>query len=93
MAGDRPPDLAAARAFAAIIHSQYPDKLLAYSCAPAFGWRAEPDDAPTARFQRELAAMGYRFQSLTRPAVPALDEAEPELESLAGAAETQFALS
>jgi isocitrate lyase len=87
------PDLAAARAFAAIIHSQYPDKLLAYSCAPAFGWRGEPGDLPTARFQRELAAMGYRFQSLARPAVPALDETEPELESLAGAAATQFALS
>ena len=80
------PDLAAARAFAAIIHSQYPDKLLAYSCASSFSWRPEPDDASTARFQRELAALGYRLQPVTRPEAPVLDEAETGLESLAGAA-------
>ncbi len=86
-------DLAAARAFAAIIHSQYPDKLLAYSCAPAFGWGTEPDDASTARCQQELAALGYRFQSVSRAEASVLDEAQSELESLTGAAETQFALS
>jgi isocitrate lyase len=59
------PDLAVARAFARIIHSQYPDKLLAYNCAPSVHWRAHPDDASVARFQQELAAMGYRFQSVT----------------------------
>jgi len=60
------PSLAEARAFARVIHSQYPEKLLAYSCAPSFDWRAELDDASIARFQRELAALGYRFQ-LTAP--------------------------
>ena len=61
------PDLAAARAFACVIHSQYPGKLLAYSCSPPFNWRAHPDDASAARFRKELAAMGYRFQ-VTTPA-------------------------
>jgi isocitrate lyase len=61
------PDLAAARAFACVIHSQYPDKLLAYSCSPSFNWRAHLDHASAARFAKELAAMGYRFQ-VTSPA-------------------------
>ena len=65
------PDLAAARAFAAVIHSQYPGKLLAYSCSPAFGWQTTPDDAPAARFGKELAAMGYRFQVTSPLAEPA----------------------
>lgn len=57
------PDLAVARAFADIIRSQFPDKLLAYSCPrPRTGW-AHPADASTAKFQRELAAMGYHFHS------------------------------
>jgi isocitrate lyase len=66
------PNLAEARAFARIIHSQYPDKLLAYSCSPSHRWRAEPDDASVARFQRELAALGYRFQLTAVEALPAL---------------------
>ena len=56
------PDLAAARAFACVIHSQYPGKLLAYSCSPSFDRRAHLDDASIARLREELAAMGYRFQ-------------------------------
>ena len=56
------PDLAAARAFACVIHSQYPGKLLAYSCSPSFNWRAHLDDASAAKLRKELAAMGYRFQ-------------------------------
>ena len=57
------PDLAVARAFADIIRSQFPDKLLAYSCPPPrTGW-AHPADASTAKFQRELAAMGYHLHS------------------------------
>ena len=56
------PDLAAARAFACVIHSQYPGKLLAYSCSPSFDRRAHLDEASIARFRAELAAMGYRFQ-------------------------------
>jgi isocitrate lyase len=55
------PNLAEARAFADIIYSQYPGKLLAYSCSPAFDW-AHLDDASIAEFQEALAAMGYRFQ-------------------------------
>jgi isocitrate lyase len=57
------PDLAVARAFADIIRSQFPDKLLAYSChRPLTGW-AHPADASAAKFHRELAAMGYHFHS------------------------------
>ena len=61
------PSLAEARAFADIIYSQYPDQLLAYSCSPSFNWRAHLDDAWIAKFQKELAAMGYRFQFITSP--------------------------
>ena len=64
------PDLAAARAFACVIHSQYPGKLLAYSCSPSFNWRAHLDDASAARFRKELAAMGYRFQVTSLGRVP-----------------------
>jgi isocitrate lyase len=66
------PSLAEARAFATIIYSQYPDQLLAYSCSPSFNWRAQLGDAQTAKFQRELAAMGYRFQVITEPSSPGL---------------------
>ncbi len=59
------PDLAAARAFACVIHSQYPGKLLAYSCQPAVNGHAHLEDTPA--FRKELAAMGYRFQ-VTPPA-------------------------
>jgi len=68
------PDLAAARAFACVIHSQYPDKLLAYSCSPSFDWREHLDDTTAAGFREELAAMGYRFQVTTPATVHALDE-------------------
>ena len=61
------PSLAEARAFADIIYSQYPDQLLAYSCSPSFNWRAHLDDARIAKFHKELAAMGYRFQFITSP--------------------------
>jgi isocitrate lyase len=52
-----------ARAFACIIHSQYPDKLLAYSCPPPSTGLTHQDGASIAKFQMELAAMGYQFQS------------------------------
>jgi isocitrate lyase len=61
------PDLPAARAFADIIRSQYPDKLLAYSCPPPSTW-ADPADGSTAKLQQELAEVGYHFQSITTPA-------------------------
>jgi isocitrate lyase len=59
------PDLEDARRFAEAIHDGYPGKLLAYNCSPSFNWRAKLDDATIARFQRELGAMGYKFQFIT----------------------------
>jgi len=59
------PDLAEARAFAEAIHARFPGKLLAYNCSPSFNWKKHLDDATIAKFQRELSAMGYRFQFVT----------------------------
>ena len=59
------PDLAYARAFAEAIHKQFPGKLLAYNCSPSFNWKKNLDDATIAKFQRELGAMGYKFQFIT----------------------------
>ena len=59
------PDLAEAEAFAAAIHERHPGKLLAYNCSPSFNWRKHLSDDQIERFQRELAAMGYRFQFIT----------------------------
>jgi isocitrate lyase len=73
------PDLALARRFAEAIHAEYPDTLLAYNCSPSFNWRAALDDADIARFQRELAAMGYRFQFITLAGFHALNASMFEL--------------
>jgi isocitrate/methylisocitrate lyase len=59
------PDLAEAEAFAAAIHARYPDALLAYNCSPSFNWRGHLSESAIAGFQRDLAAMGYRFQFIT----------------------------
>jgi isocitrate lyase len=59
------PDLAFAKAFADAIHAKFPDKMLAYNCSPSFNWKKNLDDATIARFQRELGAMGYKFQFIT----------------------------
>jgi len=59
------PDLAYAKSFAEAIHKQFPGKLLAYNCSPSFNWKRNLDDATIARFQRELGAMGYKFQFIT----------------------------
>ncbi len=59
------PDLAEARRFAAAIHAHYPGKLLAYNCSPSFNWQRNLDAGQIARFQRELSAMGYKFQFIT----------------------------
>jgi isocitrate lyase len=59
------PDLAVAREFAEAIKAVYPDQLLAYNCSPSFNWRAHLDEATIAKFQRELGAMGYKFQFIT----------------------------
>jgi isocitrate lyase len=59
------PDLAEAREFAEAVHAVHPDKLLAYNCSPSFNWKTNLDDATIAKFQRELGAMGYKFQFVT----------------------------
>jgi isocitrate/methylisocitrate lyase len=67
------PDLAEAREFAEGVHAQFPDKLLAYNCSPSFNWKRKLDDAQIAKFQRELAALGYRFQFITLAGFHALN--------------------
>jgi len=59
------PDIDEAKEFAEAVHAEYPGKLLAYNCSPSFNWKAKLDDAAIARFQRELGAMGYKFQFVT----------------------------
>jgi len=59
------PNLDDARRFAEAIRAKYPGKLLAYNCSPSFNWKKNLDDATIARFQRELGAMGYKFQFIT----------------------------
>jgi isocitrate lyase len=59
------PDLVFAKKFADAIHKQFPGKLLAYNCSPSFNWKKNLDDATIAKFQRELGAMGYKFQFIT----------------------------
>ena len=59
------PDLDDARTFAEAVHKEHPGKLLAYNCSPSFNWKAKLDEATIAKFQRELGAMGYKFQFVT----------------------------
>ncbi len=59
------PDLGEARQFAEAIHAEFPDQMLAYNCSPSFNWKRHLDDATIATFQKELGAMGYRFQFIT----------------------------
>src|SRR5215470_7233739 len=67
------PDLEEAREFAEAIRAQYPGKMLAYNCSPSFNWKKNLDDATIARFQRELGAMGYKFQFITLAGFHALN--------------------
>src|SRR5436190_3542336 len=67
------PDLAYAKAFAEAIHAKFPGKLLAYNCSPSFNWKKNLDDATIAKFQRELGAMGYKFQFITLAGFHALN--------------------
>ena len=67
------PDLEEAAAFAKAIHEQYPGKMLAYNCSPSFNWKRHLDDATIATFQKELGAMGYRFQFVTLAGFHALN--------------------
>ena len=75
------PDVADAKRFAEAVHRQFPDKLLAYNCSPSFNWKRKLDDAAIASFQRELAAMGYRFQFITLAGFHAINYSMFELAS------------
>ena len=67
------PDLEFAKQFAEAIHKKYPGKMLAYNCSPSFNWKKYLDDATIAKFQRELGAMGYKFQFITLAGFHALN--------------------
>jgi isocitrate lyase len=67
------PDLDEAARFAEAIHAEYPGKMLAYNCSPSFNWRKHLDDATIAKFQKELGAMGYKFQFITLAGFHALN--------------------
>jgi isocitrate lyase len=67
------PDLDEARQFAEAVHRQFPGKLLAYNCSPSFNWKQKLDPATIASFQRELGAMGYKFQFVTLAGFHALN--------------------
>ena len=73
------PDLAFAKLFADAIHARFPGKLLAYNCSPSFNWKKNLDDATIAKFQRELGAMGYKFQFITLAGFHALNYSMFEL--------------
>ena len=67
------PDLEAAKQFAEAIKAEHPDQMLAYNCSPSFNWRKHLDDSTIAKFQRELGAMGYKFQFITLAGFHALN--------------------
>jgi len=73
------PDLAFARKFAEGIHRKHPGKMLAYNCSPSFNWKRNLDDATIASFQKELGAMGYKFQFITLAGFHALNYSMFEL--------------
>ena len=75
------PDLEDARKFAEAIHKKHPGKLLAYNCSPSFNWRKKLDPATIETFQRELGAMGYKFQFVTLAGFHSLNHAMFELAS------------
>jgi len=67
------PDLDEAKIFAEAIKKEFPDQLLSYNCSPSFNWKANLDDETIAKFQRELGAMGYKFQFITLAGFHALN--------------------
>lgn len=69
------PNVAEAKKFADALHAQFPGKLLAYNCSPSFNWKKKLSDAEIAKFQRELGAMGYKFQFVTLAGFHALNYA------------------
>jgi isocitrate lyase len=75
------PDLKQAKAFAEGVHAKHPGKMLAYNCSPSFNWKKHLDDATIAKFQRELGAMGYKFQFVTLAGFHALNHSMFKLAS------------
>jgi isocitrate lyase len=75
------PNLEDAKAFAEAVQKEHPGKLMAYNCSPSFNWEAKLDKATIARFQRELGAMGYKFQFVTLAGFHSLNHAMFELAS------------
>ena len=73
------PDLKVAAKFAESLKKEYPDQLLAYNCSPSFNWKKKLDDNQIAKFQKELAAMGYKFQFITLAGFHALNYSMYEL--------------
>jgi isocitrate lyase len=73
------PNLEFAKKFAEAVRRKYPDKMLAYNCSPSFNWKKNLDDATIAKFQRELGAMGYKFQFITLAGFHALNYSMFEL--------------
>jgi isocitrate lyase len=67
------PNLVEAKRFAENLHAKFPDKLLAYNCSPSFNWKKKLDNASIGKFQRELGAMGYKFQFVTLAGFHALN--------------------
>ena len=73
------PDLDDARKFAEAVHAKHPGKLLAYNCSPSFNWASKLDEATIAKFQRELGAMGYKYQFVTLAGFHSLNHSMFEL--------------
>jgi isocitrate lyase len=73
------PNLDQAKLFAEAIHDKYPGKKLAYNCSPSFNWKKNLDDTTIAKFQRELGAMGYKFQFVTLAGFHALNHSMYQL--------------
>ncbi|MBY0471616.1 isocitrate lyase [bacterium] len=73
------PDLVQAKQFAEAIHKEFPDKMLAYNCSPSFNWKKKLDGPTIAKFQKELAAMGYKFQFVTLAGFHSLNHGMYEL--------------
>ena len=67
------PDLGIAKKFAEALKKEYPEQLLAYNCSPSFNWKKKLDDSQIAKFQKELGAMGYKFQFITLAGFHALN--------------------
>jgi isocitrate lyase len=67
------PDLELAKKFADAVHQDFPDQMLAYNCSPSFNWKKHLDDETIAKFQRELGAMGFKFQFITLAGFHALN--------------------